>query len=235
MSTADLSKKPAEVAAMFDDVAEGYDRTNAFLSGGNSALWRIVTVRQLAPAPGMRILDLAAGTGTSSVPLARAGAEVVAADFSPGMLAVGRRKHAALTNLSFVEADATALPFDDNSFDAVTISFGLRNVVEPKKALAEMFRVTKPGGRIVITEFSTPPNPLMRLVYRTYLTRVMPVLSIATSTNSAAYTYLADSIEAWPTQQELAKHIHAVGFRKVAYRNLTGGIVALHRGTKPSA
>jgi demethylmenaquinone methyltransferase/2-methoxy-6-polyprenyl-1,4-benzoquinol methylase len=183
----------------------------------------------------MRILDLAAGTGTSSVPLARAGAEVVAADFSPGMLAVGRRKHAALTNLSFVEADATALPFDDNFFDAVTISFGLRNVVEPKKALAEMFRVTKPGGRIVITEFSTPPNPLMRLVYRTYLTRVMPVLSIATSTNSAAYTYLADSIEAWPNQQELAKHIHAVGFRKVAYRNLTGGIVALHRGTKPSA
>jgi demethylmenaquinone methyltransferase/2-methoxy-6-polyprenyl-1,4-benzoquinol methylase len=235
MSTADLSKKPAEVAAMFDDVAEGYDRTNAFLSGGNSALWRIVTVRQLAPAPGMRILDLAAGTGTSSVPLARAGAEVVAADFSPGMLAVGRRKHAALTNLSFVEADATALPFDDNAFDAVTISFGLRNVVEPQKALAEMFRVTKPGGRIVITEFSTPPNPLMRLVYRTYLTRVMPVLSIATSTNSAAYTYLADSIEAWPNQQELAKHIHTVGFRKVAYRNLTGGIVALHRGTKPSA
>jgi demethylmenaquinone methyltransferase/2-methoxy-6-polyprenyl-1,4-benzoquinol methylase len=180
-----LSKKPAEVAAMFDDVAEGYDRTNAFLSGGNSALWRIVTVRQLAPAPGMRILDLAAGTGTSSVPLARAGAEVVAADFSPGMLAVGMRKHVALTNLSFVEADATALPFDDNSFDAVTISFGLRNVVEPKKALAEMFRVTRPGGRIVITEFSTPPNPLMRLVYRAFLTRVMPLMSIATSTNSA--------------------------------------------------
>jgi demethylmenaquinone methyltransferase/2-methoxy-6-polyprenyl-1,4-benzoquinol methylase len=221
VSTADLSKKPAEVAAMFDDVAEGYDRTNAFLSGGNSALWRIVTVRQLAPAPGMRILDLAAGTGTSSVPLARAGAEVVAADFSPGMLAVGRRKHAALTNLSFVEADA--------------ISFGLRNVVEPKKALAEMFRVTKPGGRIVITEFSTPPQPLMRLVYRTFLTRVMPLMSVVTSTNSAAYTYLADSIEAWPNQSELAKDIHAVGFRKVAYRNLTGGIVALHRGIKPSA
>jgi demethylmenaquinone methyltransferase/2-methoxy-6-polyprenyl-1,4-benzoquinol methylase len=234
VSTADLSKKPAEVAAMFDDVAEGYDRTNAFLSGGNSALWRIVTVRQLAPAPGMRILDLAAGTGTSSVPLARAGAEVVAADFSPGMLAVGRRKHAALTNLSFVEADATALPFEDNSFDAVTISFGLRNVVEPKKALAEMFRVTKPGGRIVITEFSTPPQPLMRLVYRTFLTRVMPLMSVVTSTNSAAYTYLADSIEAWPNQSELAKDIHAVGFRKVAYRNLTGGIVALHRGIKPS-
>jgi demethylmenaquinone methyltransferase/2-methoxy-6-polyprenyl-1,4-benzoquinol methylase len=235
VSTADLSKKPAEVAAMFDDVAEGYDRTNAFLSAGNSALWRIVTVRQLAPAPGMRILDLAAGTGTSSVPLARAGAEVVAADFSPGMLAVGRRKHAALNNLSFVEADATALPFDDNSFDAVTISFGLRNVVEPKKALAEMFRVTKPGGRIVITEFSTPPHPLMRFVYRTFLTQVMPIMSIVTSTNSAAYTYLADSIEAWPDQSELAKDIHAAGFRKVAYRNLTGGIVALHRGTKPSA
>jgi demethylmenaquinone methyltransferase/2-methoxy-6-polyprenyl-1,4-benzoquinol methylase len=151
------------------------------------------------------------------------------------MLAVGRRKHAALTNLSFVEADATALPFEDNSFDAVTISFGLRNVVEPKKALAEMFRVTKPGGRIVITEFSTPPQPLMRLVYRTFLTRVMPLMSVVTSTNSAAYTYLADSIEAWPNQSELAKDIHAVGFRKVAYRNLTGGIVALHRGIKPSA
>jgi demethylmenaquinone methyltransferase/2-methoxy-6-polyprenyl-1,4-benzoquinol methylase len=233
VTTADLSKKPTEVAAMFDDVAEGYDRTNAFLSAGNSALWRIVAVRQIAPAPGMRILDLAAGTGTSSVPLARAGADVVAADFSPGMLAVGRRKHAALTNLSFVEADATALPFDDNSFDAVTISFGLRNVVEPDKALAEMFRVTKPGGRIVIAEFSTPPHPLMGLVYRTYLTRVMPLLSIVTSSNSAAYTYLADSIEAWPNQSSLAKKIRAVGFRSVGYRNLTGGIVALHRGTKP--
>ncbi|CAB4909441.1 unannotated protein [freshwater metagenome] len=220
---------------MFDDVAEGYDRTNAFLSGGNSALWRIVTVRAIAPSPGMKILDLAAGTGTSSVPLARAGALVVAADFSPGMLAVGRRKHADLENLTFEEADATALPFAKETFDVVTISFGLRNVVKPEKALAEMFRVTKPGGRIVIAEFSTPTTNLMKTVYNAYLTRVMPVLSLFTSTNSDAYTYLADSIGDWPNQRELAKLIHRAGYRRVAYRNLTGGIVALHRGVKPGA
>lgn len=233
MTSADLTKKPADVRAMFDGVAAGYDRTNALLSAGNASLWRIVTVRAVAPQPGMRILDMAAGTGTSSLPLVRAGAHVVAADFSPGMLEIGRVRYGDIPHLEFVEADATAMPFPDASFDAATISFGLRNVVDPSTALAEFLRVLKPGGRLIITEFSTPPHPLVRAVYRFYLTRVLPLLSLLTSSNSPAYTYLADSIDAWPTQHELSRLIHASGFRRIAFRNLTGGIVAIHRATKP--
>ena len=218
---------------MFDDVAEGYDRTNTLLSGGNARLWRISTTRAVNPQQGERILDLAAGTGTSSASLARTGAHVVAADFSPGMIAVGRRKHGANALIEFVEADATALPFADNEFDAVTMSFGLRNVIEPKKALAELFRVTKPGGRIVICEFSTPPAALVRAGYIAYLRRVMPLFALVSSTNSEAYTYLAESIEAWPNQQTLLGWIRDAGFADVAYRNLTAGVVALHRAVKP--
>ena len=219
---------------MFDGVAAGYDRTNTFLSAGNAALWRIVTVRQIAPQPGMRILDLAAGTGTSSLPLARAGASVVAADFSNGMLEVGRERYGDVANLEFAHADATALPLDEATFDVVTISFGLRNVVDPARALREMCRVLKPGGRLIVTEFSTPPNPIMKAAYRFYLTTLLPLLSLVTSSNAPAYTYLADSIEAWPTQRELARFIRDAGFTRVAYRNLTGGIVAIHRATKPA-
>jgi demethylmenaquinone methyltransferase/2-methoxy-6-polyprenyl-1,4-benzoquinol methylase len=235
VTTADLSKQPSEVSAMFDDVAAGYDRTNNLLSGGNALLWRIATTRAVNPQPTEVILDLAAGTGTSSVALANSGAHVVAADFSPGMIEVGRAKHGRNPLVEFVQADATALPFADNSFDAVTMSFGLRNVVEPKKALAELFRVTKPAGRIVICEFSTPPAPVIRAAYRTYLRRVMPAFAALTSTNTAAYTYLADSIEDWPTQSTLAGWMREAGFTKVAYRNLTAGVVALHRGLKPVA
>ena len=143
---------------MFDQVAGRYDRTNTALSLGNDRLWRVATRRAVAPRAGERILDLAAGTGASSVSLARSGAEVVAADFSPGMIAEGRRRHGDVPGLSFVEADATDLPFGNDEFDAVTMSFGLRNVNEPRKALAELYRVTKPGGRVVICEFSHPPS-----------------------------------------------------------------------------
>lgn len=218
---------------MFDDVAKGYDRTNALLSGGNAGLWRISTTRAVNPQSGERILDLAAGTGTSSVSLARSGAHVVAADFSPGMLEVGRQKHGDNALVEFVEADATKLPFAENEFDAVTMSFGLRNVIEPKKALAELFRVTKPGGRLVICEFSTPPAALVRTGYNAYLRRVMPFFASISSTNSEAYTYLAESIEDWPEQTTLASWIREAGFADVAYRNLTAGVVALHRGVKP--
>ena len=146
------------MSGMFDEVARGYDRTNTVLSLGNDQLWRVATTRAVAPRSRQRILDLAAGTGASSVSLARSGAEVVAADFSPGMIAEGRRRHRGIPNLTFVEADATALPFADDEFDAVTMSFGLRNVNEPKKALGELLRVTKPGGRLVVCEFSHPPS-----------------------------------------------------------------------------
>ena len=215
---------------MFDDVAPGYDRTNAILSVGASALWRTATVRALELSPGDRVLDIAAGTGTSSAAIARTGARVTALDFSAGMVAVGRVKHPDIT---FVEGDAQALPFDDASFDAVTISFGLRNVNDPHKALAEMRRVLAPGGRLVMCEFTTPPNGLVRSAYNLYLARVMPSIARVASTNPAAYDYLMDSIRAWPNQATLASWIRDAGFTGVGYRNLTAGVVALHRGTAP--
>jgi demethylmenaquinone methyltransferase/2-methoxy-6-polyprenyl-1,4-benzoquinol methylase len=232
-SKADLSKQPGQVSAMFDEVSTHYDRTNTVLSVGNDKLWRIATTRAVDPRPGERVLDLAAGTGTSSAAFAASGAHIVAADFSPGMLEVGRQKYGHLANVEFVEADATALPFGDAEFDAVTISFGLRNVEGPQKAIAEMLRVTKPGGRIVICEFSTPPNRAFRGLYDFYLDRVMPTVVKVVSSNSDAYDYLDESIKDWPAQPKLASWLREVGWREVAWRNLTGGIVALHRGRKP--
>jgi demethylmenaquinone methyltransferase/2-methoxy-6-polyprenyl-1,4-benzoquinol methylase len=230
VTSADLGKDPNEVAAMFDDVAPGYDRTNAILSMGASGLWRIATVRALNVHAGDRVLDIAAGTGTSSAAIARTGARVTALDFSAGMVAVGRTKHPDIT---FVEGNAEALPFDDASFDAVTISFGLRNVNDPRKALAEMRRVLAPGGRLVICEFTTPPNGLVRGAYDLYLARIMPSIVKWSSTNPDAYTYLMESIRDWPNQPTLAGWLRDAGFTNVGYRNLTGGIVALHRGTAP--
>ncbi|MDY7529383.1 MULTISPECIES: bifunctional demethylmenaquinone methyltransferase/2-methoxy-6-polyprenyl-1,4-benzoquinol methylase UbiE [unclassified Cryobacterium] len=232
MNRADLSKQPEQVAAMFDQVSTHYDRTNAVLSVGNAALWRLQATRAVNPQAGERILDIAAGTGTSSVALTHTGAHVVAADFSAGMIAVGRERQASNPLVEFVQADATALPFADNEFDAVTISFGLRNVVEPRKALAEFFRVTKPGGRVVICEFSTPPNPVIRSAYFAYLNQVMPRVVKLASSNAEAYDYLGESIAAWPTQPVLSGWLREAGYESVAYKNLTLGIVALHRGVK---
>lgn len=220
---------------MFDQVSRRYDLTNALLSGGNAALWRLATVRAVRPRPGERILDLAAGTGTSSEALARDGARVVAADFSRGMLAVGRARHQDNARVEFVFADAMALPFGDDEFDATTISFGLRNISDPHRALAELFRVTKPGGRVVVCEFSKPPLAPLRAAYFAYLRHAMPAVSRLASSNAAAYDYLNDSILAWPDQTTLASWIREVGFKQVRYRNLTAGIVALHRGVKPAA
>jgi demethylmenaquinone methyltransferase / 2-methoxy-6-polyprenyl-1,4-benzoquinol methylase len=233
VSKADLDKKPAQVAAMFDEVSTHYDRTNTVLSVGNASLWRVATTRAVGPRAGERILDVAAGTGTSSASLARNGASVVAADFSEGMIEVGRRRQAGNPYVTFVQADATQLPFDDDSFDAVTISFGLRNIVDPQKALAEFYRVTKPGGRVVICEFSHPPVGLIRAGYGAYLKYGMPLLAKVASSNPAAYEYLMDSIQAWPAQPELAAWLRDAGYESVAWRNLTAGIVALHRGRKP--
>ncbi len=216
---------------MFDEVARKYDRTNAVLSAGNSWLWRLHTVRALAPTAGERILDIAAGTGTSAASIARTGAEVVAVDFSAGMIEVGRQRH---PDIEFVEADAVALPFSANEFDAVTISFGLRNVKDPRKALKEMFRVLKPGGRIVVCEFSTPPHAFLRAGYDAYLKHVLPRVASLSSSNPEAYNYLAESIKDWPDQATLCQWLRGAGFTRVAYRNLTSGVVALHRGHKPA-
>ena len=234
VSKADLTKQPSQVAAMFDKVSTHYDRTNSMLSVGNDVLWRAATTRAVAPVAGERILDLAAGTGTSSASLARSGATVVAADFSQGMIDVGRTRHVGNRRIGFVRADGTDLPFGNDSFDAVTISFGLRNIVDPRKAIAELYRVTKPGGRIVICEFSTPPDALIGKAYDAYLTRVMPAVARIVSSNSEAYSYLAESIEAWPNQDTVSGWLRDAGFVDVAYRNLTAGIVALHRGRKPA-
>jgi len=230
VSKANLDKEPDEVAGMFDDVAPHYDRTNAVLSVGNAYLWRLATVRAVAPQAGERILDLAAGTGTSSQALSRTGARVVAVDFSAGMIAEGRKRH---KNIEFIQADIEKLPFGDDEFDAVTISFGLRNVNDPKAALSEMYRVLKPGGRLVICEFSRPPRALLRGGYWAYLKYIMPTVVGAASSNPAAYSYLADSIRAWPDQGELIQWVRGAGFIRAEYRNLTAGIVALHRGRKP--
>ncbi|WP_417508770.1 bifunctional demethylmenaquinone methyltransferase/2-methoxy-6-polyprenyl-1,4-benzoquinol methylase UbiE [Microbacterium sp.] len=232
---ADLGRDPQRVSGMFDQVAAGYDRTNTVMTFGNDALWRAATTRAVAPRRGERILDLAAGTASSSASLAASGADVVAADFSPGMLAEGKRRHGHLANLSFVEADAMNLPFADDEFDAVTMSYGLRNVQQPKKALAELFRVTKPGGRLVINEFSTPPGTLFRGLYRFYNAQVLPRVARLAGTNSDAYDYLNESIRDWPDQSKLSAWIRQAGWTNVEYRNLTFGIVALHRAVKPAS
>ncbi|KXC05249.1 demethylmenaquinone methyltransferase [Microbacterium hominis] len=230
---ADLGKDPSRVSGMFDEVAAGYDRTNTVLSLGNDRLWRIATTRAIAPRPGQRILDLAAGTGASSVAIARSGAEVVAGDFSPGMIAEGRRRHGHVPNVTFVEADAMALPFADDEFDVVTISFGLRNVNDPKKALAEMLRVTAPGGRLVVCEFSHPQNAAFAGLYRFYNDRILPTVARTVSSNADAYDYLNESIKDWPDQVTLSSWIRDAGWTRVAHRDLTFGIVALHRAVKP--
>ncbi len=216
---------------MFDEVAPKYDIVNDVLSMGQTRRWRRLVVDAVGARPGSRVLDLAAGTGTSSEPYADAGVSVVACDFSLGMLKVGKRRR---PDIDFVAGDATNLPFEDNSFDATTISFGLRNVNEPKKALAEMLRVTKPGGKLVIAEFSSPVVPLWRTMYTEYLMRALPPIARKVASNPDAYVYLAESIRAWPNQDELAAWIAAEGWESVAYRNLSGGIVAIHRAVKPA-
>ncbi len=231
MTRADLDKEPHEVAAMFDDVAERYDRTNDVLSAGRTRRWRREVTRAVDPRPGQRVLDLAAGTGTSAEPVRRAGADVVACDFSLGMLHVGRRR---LPQLAFVAGDALSLPFADGSFDAVMISFGLRNVADVDAALGEMLRVTRPGGRLVVCEFSAPTWGPVRTAYVEYLMRVLPAIARRVSSNPDAYVYLAESIRAWPDQRALAARIRAAGWTDVAWRNLTGGIVALHRARRGS-
>ena len=226
MTRADLEKKPAEVQAMFDDVARRYDVTNDVLSLGQDRRWRREVIDAVAPARGDLVLDLAAGTGTSSQPFADRGAQVVPCDFSIGMLRVGKQ---ARPHLGFTAGDATRLPFADATFDAVTISFGLRNVVDPDAGLREMRRVTRPGGRLVVCEFSHPTNKAFRTAYVEYLMRALPTVARAVSSSPDAYVYLAESIRAWPDQAALAERITAAGWRDTEWRNLTGGIVALHR------
>ncbi|MER5736009.1 MULTISPECIES: demethylmenaquinone methyltransferase [unclassified Streptomyces] len=231
MTRASLDKQPHEVASMFDGVAANYDLTNDVLSLGQDRRWRKEVAKAVDARPAQKILDLAAGTATSSQPFARAGAYVVPCDFSLGMLRVGKQRHPWMP---FTAGDGTKLPFRDDVFDAVTISFGLRNIQDTEQALRELYRVTKPGGRVVIAEFSHPTWAPFRTVYEEYLMRALPPVARAVSSNPDAYVYLAESIQSWPDQPALAGLLQKAGWTKVAWRNLTGGIVALHRGFKPA-
>ena len=229
VNRADLTKTPVEVAAMFDDVAERYDLTNDVLALGQTRLWRRAVVNAVAPVSGDIVLDLAAGTATSSQPFRDRGAYVVPCDFSLGMLHVGRVRQ---PDLPLTAGDALHLPFADESFDAATMSFGLRNVADVDKALAELHRVVRPGGRLVVCEFSHPTWAPLRTVYSEYLMGALPSVARRVSSNPDAYVYLAESIQAWPDQPALAARMQAAKWTDVSWLNLTGGIVALHRGRR---
>jgi demethylmenaquinone methyltransferase/2-methoxy-6-polyprenyl-1,4-benzoquinol methylase len=230
MTRATLEKRPDDVARMFDAVAERYDRTNAVMTFGQERRWRRLVADALDAGAGARVLDLAAGTGASSLPFAAAGARPVACDFSLGMLGVGHRRHPGIT---FVAGDALALPFRDEAFDAATMSFGLRNVADVPGALAELARVTKPGGRLAVLETSHPPSAVLDRLNRVYTRRVMPVIARPFSSDPAAYAYLAESASAWLDQPALADAMRAAGWGQVGWRNLLFGAVALHVARRP--
>jgi demethylmenaquinone methyltransferase / 2-methoxy-6-polyprenyl-1,4-benzoquinol methylase len=229
MVRANLNKDPDDVSKMFDDVAHRYDLLNDLLSLGRTKAWRRVVTAIISPIPGMKILDIAAGTGSSSKPLVDKGADVIALDFSEGMLAAGRKRH---RNIKFQQGDALNLPFTENTFDVTTISFGLRNTSDTSAALKDALRVTKKGGRIVVCEFSHPTNKLFRFIYLKYLMRALPVIAKRVSKNPAAYVYLAESIQAWPNQSSLAQLMRQAGWETVSWQDLTFGIVAVHIGYK---
>jgi demethylmenaquinone methyltransferase/2-methoxy-6-polyprenyl-1,4-benzoquinol methylase len=230
VTRADLDKQPHEVAEMFDGVARRYDLTNTVLSFGQDRGWRRATRAALGLRPGERVLDVGAGTGVSTEELQRSGAFAVGADLSVGMLVAGRR---AGRTVPLLAGDAVRLPFPDGTFDAVTISFALRNVQDTEGALRELGRVTRPGGRLVVCEFSRPTNGAFRTAYLEYLMRSLPSVARAVSSNPEAYVYLAESIRAWPDQAGLAGRIAEAGaWDRVGWRNLTGGVVALHRATR---
>jgi demethylmenaquinone methyltransferase/2-methoxy-6-polyprenyl-1,4-benzoquinol methylase len=230
MSRASLEKNPHEVAEMFDGVARRYDRTNSVLTLGYDRRWREMTRRALDPQPGEYVLDLAAGTGVSTVAFARNGSYCVAADFSVGMLRGGEAR-----SVPKVAADAMRLPFADDSFDAVTIVFGIRNFHNTVTALREINRVTKPGGRILVCEFSRPRFRPFRSVFYWGMKRVAPTIARVVSSNPEAYRYLGESIKDWHSQLALAELIADAGWSEVEWMNLTFGVVALHRATKPKA
>ncbi|WP_257183541.1 demethylmenaquinone methyltransferase [Corynebacterium cystitidis] len=229
MAKANLDKQPFDVAGMFDDVGKNYDITNTILSFGQDRYWRKRTRQRLNLKPGQKVLDLAAGTAVSTVELAKSGAWCVACDFSQGMLEAGRER-----DVPKVVGDAMQLPFDDASFDAVTISYGLRNIHDFRAGLREMARVTKPGGTLVVNEFSTPVVPVFSTIYKEYLMRALPAIAKVVSSNAPAYEYLAESIRAWPDQEGLAAEINANGWQDCGWQNLTFGIVAMHAATKPA-
>ncbi len=225
------------VRGIFSNIARRYDLLNILMSFGLDRLWRRATVRMAAPKPGERVLDLCAGTGDLALALARDGkaAEVVGTDFVPEMLAVAERKlerYHGETKVEFRAADAQALPFPDESFDAVTVGFGVRNLPDRPANFREVLRVLRPGGRYLILEFSTPPNRVWRSLYRAYNHTAVPFLGGLIAGDRTSYEYLNRSILRFPDQQRLAAELLEAGFSDVTWRNLTGGIVAVHRAVR---
>src|SRR5262245_27623813 len=229
MSRAGLDKNRRDVAEMFDGVAKGYDRTNSVMTLGFDRRWRWLTRRVLDAGPDERVLDLAAGTAVSTAEYAKSGAWCVAADFSLGMLRSGAHRE-----VPKVAADAFHLPFATGSFDAVTVSFGLRNMNDTVAALREMCRVVRPGGRSVICEVSQPPFRPIRWLHHHLVLRLLPKITRPFSSNREAYAYLAESMRDWHDQHSLAVLIAQAGWVEVEWLNLTMGVVALHRAIKPA-
>jgi len=233
-----VEKKAERVADVFHSVAAKYDIMNDLMSGGIHRLWKRTTIELSGVRPGHRVLDIAGGTGDLSLKFSRLVGEqghVILADINDSMLNVGRDRltdSGVLNNISFVQADAQFLPFEDNSIDCITIAFGLRNVTDKDLALRSMLRVLKPGGRLLVLEFSKPKNPLLAKIYDTYSFQILPRVGKLVADDADSYRYLAESIRMHPDQQTLKTMMSDAGFKHCQYYNMTGGIVALHRGIK---
>jgi len=233
------SQKAQKVAEVFHSVAAKYDLMNDLMSGGVHRLWKRFTIELSGARVGNRILDIAGGTGDLARQFSRIvgpTGEVVLADINASMLKVGRDKlldKGVSSNVRFVQADAEKLPFPDNHFDVVTIAFGLRNVTHKEEALRSMLRVLKPGGRLLVLEFSKPTSALLSKAYDAYSFNLLPLMGKLITQDAESYRYLAESIRMHPDQDTLKAMMADAGFERVTYHNMTGGIVALHRGVKP--
>jgi demethylmenaquinone methyltransferase/2-methoxy-6-polyprenyl-1,4-benzoquinol methylase len=237
--TVNVEEKADKVAEVFHSVAAKYDLMNDLMSGGVHRLWKRVTIEMSGVRRGNKVLDIAGGTGDLTAKFSRiVGPEgtVVLADINDSMLKVGRDRlmdRGVVNNVTFSQADAQYLPFPDNTFDVITIAFGLRNVTDKDLALRSMLRVLKPGGRLLVLEFSKPGNPLLSKVYDTYSFSLLPKLGKLFADDADSYQYLAESIRMHPDQQTLQTMMDDAGFANTDFHNMTGGVVALHRGVKP--
>jgi demethylmenaquinone methyltransferase/2-methoxy-6-polyprenyl-1,4-benzoquinol methylase len=230
--------KAGRVREVFDSVAAQYDLMNDLMSGGLHRLWKRFTIELSAVRSGQTVLDIAGGTGDLAAKFSKlvgADGKVILADINAAMLSVGRDRlidKGALSNIDVVQADAQFLPFEDNSIDCITIAFGLRNVTDKAKALKSMHRILKPGGRVLVLEFSKPTSPLLSKVYDAYSFSALPAMGKLITDDADSYRYLAESIRKHPDQESLLEMVEDAGFVDCRYHNMTGGIVAVHRGIK---
>ena len=233
-----MAEKAGRVREVFDSVAAQYDLMNDLMSGGLHRLWKRFTIELSAVRSGQTVLDIAGGTGDLAAKFSKlvgADGKVILADINAAMLSVGRDRlidRGALSNIDVVQADAQFLPFDDNSIDCITMAFGLRNVTDKAKALRSMHRVLKPGGRVLVLEFSKPTSPLLSKVYDAYSFSALPAMGKLITDDADSYRYLAESIRKHPDQESLLEMVEDAGFVDCRYHNMTGGIVAVHRGIK---